>query len=195
VGEALLGSVVTRGAHVVGISALSHCDQSALLVPVPEAEAVVGLWRMVHDPLAAAGVPAHVTLIVPWVPPEQIKREHLEELEALLAGERAFDYKLDRACWFGRRVLWLSPQPASPFVHLTELLAGHFDTPPWQGEFAEVVPHVTVGHAKPGEEGSLVEVERQLTSKLPVTCRAKEVDVVCGDGYRWSVRHRVTLQQ
>ncbi len=179
---------------MVGISPAAHCEQSALLVPVPEAEEVVGHWRLVHDPLARSGVPAHVTLVVPWVPPEQIKQEHLEELEALLAGEPAFDYELDRVCWFGQRVLWLAPTPAAPFIHLTELLAGHFETPPWQGEFAEVVPHVTIGHAIAGEEGSLAEIEAQMTARLPVACRANEVDVMCGDGSQWSVRHRVSLR-
>ncbi len=179
---------------MVGISATANAEQSALLVPVPEVEDVVGPWRMAHDPLARSGVPAHVTLVVPWVPPEQVKQDHLDELDALLADEPAFDYQLDRVCWFGQRVLWLAPTPAEPFVHLTDVLAGHFETPPWQGEFAEVVPHVTVGHARPGEEGVLAEVEQQLASRLPVACRASEVDVMCGDGRRWSVRHRARLR-
>jgi 2'-5' RNA ligase len=180
-------------AQVVGISTTANWEQSALLVPVPEAEAVIGHWRSVHDPLARSGVPAHVTLVVPWVPPEQIKQEHLEELELLLAGERAFNYELDRVCWFGQRVLWLAPTPAAPFIHLTELLAGHFETPPWHGEFADVVPHVTIGHTTAGQEGALVEVEAQIAARLPVSCRAAEVDVMCGDGSHWSMRHRVIL--
>ena len=97
------------------VGTTSNCAQSALLVPVPEAERLVGAWRAVHDPSARTGVPAHVTLVVPWIPPEQIKQEHLEELEDLVGGEEPFDYSLDRVCWFGERVLWLSPTPSGPF--------------------------------------------------------------------------------
>ena len=173
----------------VGVT--SNCAQSALLVPVPEAEPVVGAWRAVHDPSARNGVPAHITLVVPWVPPEQIKPEHLEELEDLLAAQEAFNYQLDRVCWFGQRVLWLAPTPAEPFKHLTDALAEHFDTPPWQGEFSEVVPHLTVGLAGHADGRTLAEAADDLSSKLPVPCRATEVDVMCGDGANWQVVHRV----
>ncbi len=165
--------------------------QSAVLVPVPEAEALVGDWRAVHDPKARTGVPAHITLIVPWVPPEQLKQEHLEELDELLSDQEPFDYVLDRVCWFGERVLWLAPTPAEPFKRLTTALAAHFDTPPWQGEFAEVVPHLTVGLTGYGQGQTLVEAAEDLSAKLPVRCRAREIDVMCGDGTRWTVVHRV----
>jgi 2'-5' RNA ligase len=170
------------------------CEQSAVLVPVPEVEQLLSAWRSALDPLAKAGVPAHVTLVVPWLPPEQMKLEHLEELDDLLAGQRVFDYTLERLCWFGERVLWLAPTPAEPFKQMTAMLADHFDTPPWQGEFAEVVPHLTVGHAGVCEDLSLADAEADLASRLPIACRAAEVLVMCGDGFRWSVVHRVALK-
>jgi 2'-5' RNA ligase len=171
-----------------------RCAQSAILVPVPEAEELIGDWRAVHDPKARTGVPAHITLVVPWVPPEQLKPEHFEELEELLADQGPFDYSLDRVGWFGQRVLWLAPTPADPFKRLTAMLASHFDTPPWKGEFAEVVPHLTVGLAGHAVGNTLEEAAEDLPTKLPVRCRAREVDVMCGDGYRWDVRYRVTLR-
>jgi len=186
------------GAHIEPggqrrVGTTTGCAQSAVLIPVPEAEALVGAWRAVHDPSARAGVPAHVTLIVPWVPPEQIKQEHLEELSELLADQQPFDYSLEKVCWFGERVLWLGPKPAAPFKTLTSLLASHFDTPPWQGEFAEVVPHLTVGLAGHALGHSLSEAAADLVAKLPVACRATEVDVMSGDGVNWELVHRVLL--
>jgi len=168
--------------------------QSAVLVPVPEAEALVGAWRAVHDPSARAGVPAHITLVVPWVPPQEIKPGHFAELEELLADQHAFDYSLEAVRWFGKRVLWLAPSPAAPFKRMTSVLAEHFDTPPWQGEFPEVVPHLTVGLAGPGEGNGMSEAAEDLASKLPINCRATEVDVMCGDGADWTVAHQVKLQ-
>jgi 2'-5' RNA ligase len=185
------GAQSQPGAHRVGTT--SNCAQSALLIPAPEAEALVGSWRAVHDPSAGRGVPAHVTLVVPWVPPEQIKQEHLDELTELLADQEPFEYSLETVCWFGERVLWLSPIPAAPFKRLTALLATHFDTPPWQGEFAEVVPHLTVGLAGHAVGYTLAEAAEDLVAKLPVHCRATEVDVMSGDGISWELVHRVPL--
>ena len=164
-----------------------------MLIPVPEAEALVGDWRAVHDPRARTGVPAHITLVVPWVPPERINEDHLRQLDGLLAEEGPFDYVLDRVCWFGHRVLWLAPTPAEPFKRMTTRLAAHFGTLPWQGEFPEVVPHLTVGLADDAPGDGLRQAAAALSSKLPLSCRAREVDVMCGDGGYWSVLHRCPL--
>jgi 2'-5' RNA ligase len=161
------------------------------LIPVPEADAVVGRWRQEHDPVAAAGVPAHITLIVPWLPPDEIGEGDLAELDDMLEPVAAFDFVLDHVDWFGRRVLWVAPEPSAPFLRLTSLLADRFGTPPWDDEFDEVVPHLTVAHASDGVE--LVPVAADVASRLPVTCRAEEVWVMVGDGSRWSLRHRVKL--
>jgi 2'-5' RNA ligase len=166
--------------------------QSAILIPVPEADSVVGRWRLEHDPVAAAGVPAHVTLVVPWLPPSEITDEDLAELEAELADVTAFEFSLTRVDWFGRRVLWVAPEPAEPFLKLTHRLAERFNTPPWDDEFDEVIPHLTVAHASDGVE--LVPMAADVETRLPVRCRAVEVWVMVGGGERWDLRHRVKLR-
>lgn len=165
--------------------------QSAVLIPVPQADAVVGRWRYEHDPVAAAGVPAHVTLVVPWLPPDEIEQADLAELEEELADVRAFDFTLSRIDWFGRRVLWVAPEPAEPFLKLTHRLAERFHTPPWEDEFDEVIPHLTVAHASDGVE--LVPVAADVATRLPLDCRAEEVWVMVGGGARWELRHRISL--
>lgn len=167
--------------------------QSAVLIPVPQADSVVGRWRYEYDPVASAGVPAHVTLVVPWLPPERITGEDLAELQAELADVHAFDFTLARIDWFGRRVLWLAPEPAEPFLKLTHRLAERFHTPPWEDEFDEVVPHLTVAHASDGVE--LVPVAADVAGRLPVRCRAEEIWVMIGGGGRWELRHRIRLAQ
>jgi hypothetical protein len=44
---------------------------SALVVLVLEAEASVKPFRDRHDPSAAAGMPAHITLLYPFKPPDE----------------------------------------------------------------------------------------------------------------------------
>jgi 2'-5' RNA ligase len=168
----------------VGTSSGAH--QSAIVVPVPDAESLVGRDRLEYDPVACAGVPAHITLIVPWLPPEEILTGDLDELGDTLHGVEAFDFALGRVCWFGRRVLWLAPDPIEPFVKLTCMLADQFGTPPYDDEFDEIVPHLTVGHASDGVE--LDPVAQRLALSLPITCRAREAWVMVGDGSSWSVR-------
>jgi len=111
-----------------------------------------------------------------------------------LAHQEPFAYSLEAVRWFGRRVLWLAPSPAGPFKHLTELLADHFETPPWQGAFPEVVPHLTVGLAGDAGDSSLAEAAEDLASKLPLPCRAGQVDVMVGDGADWTVVYQVLFR-
>ena len=49
--------------------------ESALVVLVPEAEAVVGRLRHRYDPSAAVGIPAHITLNYPFLPGEPADTE------------------------------------------------------------------------------------------------------------------------
>jgi 2'-5' RNA ligase len=165
--------------------------QSAVLIPVPEADAVVGRWRLAHDPVGTAGVPAHITLVVPWLHPDSIRQADLDALDAELADVKAFDFDLARVEWFGRRVLWAAPEPGQPFLDLTNRLAARFGTPPWQNEFDEVVPHLTVAHAS--DEVQLDRVARELAARLPLHCRAEEVWVMAGSGGSWELRHRAPL--
>ena len=165
--------------------------QSAVLVPVPAAETLVERWRLDHDPVAPAGVPAHITLIVPWLPPDEMGDDDLGELGAALVEVPAFEFSLTHVGWFGRSVLWLGPEPTAPFLALTAMLAERFGTPPWDDEFDDVVPHLTVGHASDGVE--LAKVAEELDAGLPIACRADEVWVMVGDGARWSVRRRLRL--
>jgi 2'-5' RNA ligase len=166
--------------------------QSALIVPVPAAEPAVAAWRELYDPVAVAGVPAHITLIVPWLPPAEIGDADLRELAAVLAPTPSWSFELRRTGWFGRRVLWLAPEPSEPFRVLTNTLAAHFGTPPWEDEFDEVVPHLTVAHAS-GDGVELAPVGEALDGVVPLRATASEVVVMCGDGARWAVRARVGL--
>ena len=65
-------------------------DRSALLIPVPAAEPAVRAWRGQFDPSAAAGVPAHITLLVPFMPREDIADGDVTDLRAHFASARAF---------------------------------------------------------------------------------------------------------
>lgn len=156
---------------------------SAVFLPVPEAEEVVGRWRSLFDPMAGAGVPAHVTLVVPWLAPEDIVETDLQRLGEVLAKTLPFDFQLAEVGWFGPGVLWLGPRPVEPFLEVIGAIAEEFATPPWGGEYGRIIPHLTVAHTIEGHQ--LERVAERLTGELPITCRAWEATIMVGHGSRW----------
>jgi 2'-5' RNA ligase len=141
-------------------------------VPVPEAEPLVGAARAEHDPVAAAGMPAHVTVLYPFAPPRRIDAAMEQALARLFAAAEPFEFELRGVGRFPG-VVFLAPEPARPFVALTELVHQRWPSwPPYRGAFAEVVPHLTV--AEGPEPAGLAD---RLQAALPVAGRAATVDL------------------
>ncbi len=140
---------------------------SALVVPVPAAAWVVG---------DAAPVPAHVTLLAPFLPRPALTEGLLTELAALFSDVLPFPFDLDEVCAFPSGVVYLAPHPPTPFRQLTAELVRRFpEHPPYGGEFSDVVPHLTV----PLLEGeSLADVERRVRDHGPLQGLATEVELL-----------------
>ena len=168
--------------------------QSALLIPVPEAERVVGEWRSLYDPSAAAGVPAHITLLYPFVPRPQIDDALLEELREYFARIRPFDYRFPAL----RRlpgIVYLAPEPAAPFRLMIRSLAEHYpDYPPYGGIHDDVVPHLTIADRRDRLDLVLMKrIDAALGSQLPFVARAREVWLMTERRKRWSRKARFPL--
>ena len=164
--------------------------ESALVVLAPEAEALVRPFRERFDPSAAIGVPAHVTLLYPFMPPEELEAGVMDELARLLGGFAPFDYALAEARRFAGGVLYLAPEPAAPFKALIAALAAAFPAyPPYGGVFAEVVPHLTV--AQVADEAKLeaiaVDFGRAAAGRLPIRAQAGEAALIDNRAGRWAV--------
>ena len=163
-------------------------NRSALIVAVPEAEPVVAAHRERLDRAASWGVPAHVTILYPFLPPGDID----EPARAAIAREAlavpAFFMTLGTISWFGRRVMWLAPDPPGPFRLLTAALTARFPQAlPYEGAFEDVVPHLTVGHDHP------VEVLRAAAAgvepHLPIHARVSSLRLIAptsAAGDRWT---------
>jgi 2'-5' RNA ligase len=151
--------------------------RSALIVAVPEAEPLVHDWRLRYDN-AALGIPAHVTLIFPFVPMQEVDEELIGKLRELFAAQPAFSFSLARVARFPE-VAWLAPEPDDSFRHLTELLASRYpEYPPYEGIHDDVIPHLSVGR---GDEAFQDEVESALTPHLPIEARAEDVTLIVED--------------
>jgi len=145
--------------------AVVDAEGSALILPLPVAERVVGAWRAALDPAAALGVPAHITIHFPWVPADRVDQSVLRDLAEMVRAVRRFEVEFNRMAWFGREVLWLDPDPQEPFIALAAESARRWpDYPQYEGKFEAVVPHLTVGVGPPDE---LDRAEAGLAHFLP----------------------------
>src|SRR5690606_40577695 len=130
-----------------------EASETALVIPVPEAEPAVGRWRDRLDPACTLGVPAHITVLYPFVPPSWLDQTFVDELGELLGGVGAFEFELTEVRWFDEDVVWVEPKPAEPFLRLTELVVARWpEFPPYQGAHAELVPHLTIAQDCPRRE-------------------------------------------
>lgn len=164
------------------MSADATWPASALIIEIPQADAVIGPWRRALDELAPNGVPAHVTCLFP-VPHHDVIRGQAT-ITAALRGFGAFDYAFTRCAWFGDEVLWLAPEDPEPFVALTDTLTTAFPhLQPYEGRFDTVVPHLTVGHKCSPQ--ALAAAERDIAPNLPVHGRADRVSLYSPVGTAW----------
>jgi len=146
-------------------------------VTVPEAEPAVGELRLQHDSSAPLGVPAHITLIFPFAPPEAVDERAVADL---FGRFRPFDFVLDSVERFEEGPVWLHPHPSAPFEDLIAAVWQRWpEYPPYEGRHDEPIPHLTIS-----------ETPLDVYVELPIACRAHEVALIEqseSDG-RWSVR-------
>jgi 2'-5' RNA ligase len=150
---------------------VAAAGESAIIVPV-EVPVAVRRLRDRLDPSAAQGVPAHVTLLYPFMAPDLLTDEVRDEVAEIVAEQPAFPFALTRVeRW--PDVVWLAPDPHTPFRRLIERLAAAFpEYPPYGGAHAEVVPHVTI--AQGPRPGYLEAAEHALPALLPIRDVARE---------------------
>jgi hypothetical protein len=143
--------------------------RTALIVPVPEAAAYYDMGN---------GVPAHVTVLFPFVDGERVDERAVAEL---FARFHAFDFVLDRIDRFENGTRWLHPEPSWPFVDLTAAVVERYpDHPPYEGAHDEIVPHLTI---------------TAQDAPVPIATIAREVQLIEereADG-RWTVRLTIPM--
>lgn len=153
--------------------------ESAILVKVPQVESVVGRHRRALDPSEKWGIPAHVTLLYPFLSPSDINADVLRRLATVVSLHQAFEVQFLRTGWFGEEVLWLSPEPDLSFRRLTAALFAAFpETPPYGNAFADNTPHLTV--ADGADLLVMREVESLVTAELPIHASFSSVSVMVG---------------
>lgn len=165
--------------------------ETALVITVRGLPAAVPEARRRLDPTAALGVPEHITVLYPFVPPGGLDEGVAARLMMLCSRTGAFDFELVAVRWFGEEVLWLAPEPADPFRALTLRIAVEFGTPPYGGVYENVVPHMTVAHRAP--VGEMRVAAETIGPLLPQRDRATELALFGGGPDGWKELRRFPL--
>jgi 2'-5' RNA ligase superfamily len=159
--------------------------RSALVVVVAEAETLVAAHRLVNDPMAARGVPAHVTVLHPFR--STVDEATAHEVAAIAAGLDSFDATFATVGRFPGAVLFLSPEPLEHFKQMTRSFVHAFpDCPPYGGAFPDPHPHLTVGSQL--DDATADTLEQAIAPGLPLSTRVDRLTLLVEDDEgRWTV--------
>jgi 2'-5' RNA ligase len=159
---------------------------TGLIVEVPQAEETVGSLRQRFDASASLGVPAHITVLAPFMAPELITDRVMAQISVALQGVAPFEFSLARVGRFATTA-YLAPEPPEPFIELTTRLVRNFPAyPAYGGEFSTIVPHLTVAH---GDAEWTAIAEAELMSRLeasnPIRSLCTAVDLLEDSTGHW----------
>jgi len=164
---------------------------TALILEVPEAEPLVSRWRTLYDPSAVAAMPAHITLIFPFMLFEQIDRPVLDTLSAVFSTTPRIDLQFSSTLRFPG-VLWLAPDDPDPIVALVEALVSRFpERRPYGGAYGEIVPHLTIAdlHRDQAPERTIDRIAREFhdeaATRLPVHAQVEAASLFRNEQGRW----------
>lgn len=168
-------------------------SQSVILIPVPEAEEAVSNLRNIYDPGAPKGIPAHITLLFPFINPFEIILEDIEKLRDILNIEK-FSFTLSKINTFPG-VVYLEPTEREKFISLTMKIFNAFpDYPPSEGKFLpDIVPHLTIGHELEERFDKCLLEAKSIESRLPIEAIAKEAFLMTSLNDEWTIKEKFAL--
>jgi 2'-5' RNA ligase len=172
----------------------SRVHRTGLVIVILEAEARFGAMRRRFDPQAALGVPAHITILFPFMAPELVDAGVRRRLTLLFKRFSPFRCVLGRVERFPATT-YLAPVFPGPFVELTNAVAKAFpDYPPYGGAHASVIPHLTVAD---GDARAADLAEQELHADLerhgPVSAHCGSVRLLENSTGRWREMHEFAL--
>jgi hypothetical protein len=158
-----------------------------LLLITPDAEALVGHWRAEHDAAARHGIPAHVTVRTPFLPPEQWRDPALSLLETFLPIEVTLSRLEDRP---GALVVLVEPDDA--LREITEAVGLQWPTlPPHRDNRPDLAYHVTV--VRTPNDRIRSKASEAIAHQLPLKVTGTEMWASAGS-FEEGLRHAVVAR-
>ena len=169
--------------------------RSAIVVPV-DLPATLEAIRRDHVENAGLGVPAHVTVLFPFVPPAAMDDLALARTRSAIAETGGFDVEFRDVTSFDpiptkEGVVWLAPEPPAPFIAMTEAVAAAFPGyRPYGGLHDTVIPHLTLANVDIDLPALVAAAQPQLPFRRRVDAAALLVE---DDAGRWRIAERLPL--
>jgi 2'-5' RNA ligase len=171
---------------------MAASGDSGIVVLVPGAEPLVDRWRQRHDRAARQGMPAHITLLYPFLTEARLDEAVVDRLRSICAPTWPIDLELRRTARFPTTI-YLAPEPAHPFQALTRAITTAWpEAPPYGGQFEDVMPHLTIADGV--ETDVMDEIDTDVTPQLPVRTRVAEAQLWVFDGARWQPREHLPFE-
>ena len=155
---------------------LNNKLESVILIPIPNAEEIIGKWRIKYDRVARLGIPSHITLLFPFKTPSAINKTVINKLELLFSMIKIFSFSLTTIETFPN-VIYLTPSPKKAFVDITKKIVSIFpENPPYEGKFPDINPHLTIGQLSEKDNFTevLLNIKEDVQNKLPLKTKATE---------------------
>lgn len=152
-------------------------ETALLIVPPRPVQAFAYPLREAYDQDSFSRVPAHITLMYPFVPPEMVDQA-VERLKPICADFPAFEITLDRYGSF-EDALFLEPSDSTKILELHRTLTDAFpEYPIYEGEHGiDLHPHLTLARfSDPGEAKDI-----ELPPPPSFTFHVKQVHLYLGE--------------
>ena len=121
------------------------------------------------------GIPLSLTLLAPFVPQEELRDEHVEELRAFFAPRRPLVFDLVRLDEFPGLVVYAAPEPEDELrATMRALWARYPEYPPYGRPGFDPPPHATLAQLGDDPDAVREAVARRAGPLLPVRCVARE---------------------
>ncbi|MGW7086824.1 2'-5' RNA ligase family protein [Streptomyces sp. NPDC054871] len=151
---------------------------TAVLALLPDAEPLLELAAQVDARVVRPGVPAHATLLYPWLPAEAIGATELERLRTALVRATPEVGRISLRLAEVERAGTFVGVPAPELHSLATAVRTAFpEQVPYGGRFGQEPPvHVTV--ALDAAAHTAADIARRVTGRLPISTEVSAVHVV-----------------
>ena len=174
------------------VGAMSRVGETALIFRVelpPELEEL----RRQSASGASEGLPAHITLLYPFVAPESIDSSLQARLTEIAMSHHRFTYRLTGPHRWPN-ILYASVEPQTLCVALQADLARAFPKHPLHGGLFDFSPHVTIAEGAAAESATIVghRAWNDLSEAAPM--RAEAIEFIVRTAGNWSTMWRIPLE-
>lgn len=169
-----------------------HTYFVAFVLPEPVLGRVEELKRLIakkFGSMACLKAPAHITLIPPFRFPDD--QRVISALQSFTWND-AISIQLNGYGWFGKKVLYIKPEPNEALTAVYRAIQGHFKALLGIVNKEKIklpfVPHVTIGN-RDWTEAQFLAARNYFTQYLPfeATCELNTISLLKYEAGKWKV--------